>query len=309
MAGTAVIGVVFVDIKGFCYGEYAPKERNLGNIRFYHGGVSRNVAENIAHGGMPVTFVSLTDRSALGSDVVNRLKDAGADTRYVLPCEANGMGMWMVILDDQGGVAGQISCMPDISALEELIRQHGEEIIADCDNIILEMDTSEELSVMVLTLAERFGKKVYPIVGNMSVILRRRDLLARTHCFICNELEAGRLFDGDFTAFSPEEMLERLVSELKNSSLPSMVITMGEKGAVWVDRESQKSGICPSLPTRVVDSTGAGDAFLSGTVMGLTRGLPLGEAVRIGTRMASAVISTDESSCPKMAGLWDMVEC
>jgi len=309
MAGTAVIGVVFVDIKGFCYGEYAPRERNLGSIRFYHGGVSRNVAENIANGGMPVTFVSLTDRSALGTDVVNRLNDAGVDTRYVLPCEANGMGMWMVILDERGDVAGQLSCMPDISALEELIRQHGEEIVADCDNIILEMDTSEELSVMVLTLAERLGKKVYPIVGNMSVILRRRDLLARTHCFICNELEAGRLFDGDFTAFSPEEMLDRLTVELKNSSLPSMVITMGERGAVWADRDSGRSGICPAMPTRVVDSTGAGDAFLSGTVMGLTHGLPLEDAVRIGTRMASAVISTDESSCPKMEGLWDMVEC
>lgn len=305
MAGTAVIGVVFVDIKGFCYGEYAPRERNLGNIRFYHGGVSRNVAENIANGGMPVTFVSLVDNSALGKDVLQRLNTAGADTRYVLSCEANGMGMWMVILDERGNVAGQISCMPDISALEELIRQRGEEIVAGCDNIILEMDTSEELSVTVLTLAERYGKKVYPIVGNMSVILRRRDLLARTHCFICNELEAGRLFGGDFTEYTAEAMLDRLTAEIGGSSLPSMVITMGEKGSVWFDRESGKSGICPAIPTQVVDSTGAGDAFLSGTVMGLTKSLPLGDAVRIGTRMASATIATDESSCPKIDGLFE----
>ena len=83
MAGTLVIGFVFVDIKGFAKGNYNPRGRNLGQVRFIHGGVSRNVAENIANTGMPVAFASLTEDSALGNDVKKRLWARGCDTTYM----------------------------------------------------------------------------------------------------------------------------------------------------------------------------------------------------------------------------------
>lgn len=48
MPGTVVMGVIFVDIKGFPFGEYHATGTNLGSIRFVHGGVARNVAEDMA---------------------------------------------------------------------------------------------------------------------------------------------------------------------------------------------------------------------------------------------------------------------
>ena len=45
MASTVVFGVSFVDIKGFPFGKYDPRGRNLGTVQIVHGGVSRNVAE------------------------------------------------------------------------------------------------------------------------------------------------------------------------------------------------------------------------------------------------------------------------
>ena len=47
--GIVVIGAVFVDIKGFPEDAYIPDGRNAGHIEYVHGGVSRNVAENIAN--------------------------------------------------------------------------------------------------------------------------------------------------------------------------------------------------------------------------------------------------------------------
>ena len=44
-----VIGTVFVDIKGFPTDTYLPEGRNVGNIEYIDGGVSRNVAEDIAN--------------------------------------------------------------------------------------------------------------------------------------------------------------------------------------------------------------------------------------------------------------------
>lgn len=53
MPSTVVMGVIFVDIKGFPSGKYHATGTNPGNVRFVHGGVARNVAEDMARIGIP----------------------------------------------------------------------------------------------------------------------------------------------------------------------------------------------------------------------------------------------------------------
>ena len=305
MAGTLVIGFVFVDIKGFAAGNYNPIGRNLGEVRFIHGGVSRNVAENIANTGMPVAFASLTEDSALGNDVKKRLWAHGCDTAYMKTVQSGGIGTWMVILDESGNVAGQISSPPDTAALEQLIAEQGEDMIAGCDSIILELDTSEVLDEAVLALAKKYNKPVYTVVGNMSIILARPDFVSALDCFVCNEIEAGRIFGGDLTKTAPEEMLALLESRISEVGCRAMVITMGARGAVYYEQDKGIGGIVPAIPTKLVDSTGAGDAFLSGVVMGISRGLTLSRAVEAGTALASATIQTEESCAAPDAHFWE----
>lgn len=45
--GIVVLGAVFVDIKGYPLSAYIPGGRNAGRIEQVHGGVSRNVVEDI----------------------------------------------------------------------------------------------------------------------------------------------------------------------------------------------------------------------------------------------------------------------
>lgn len=298
MANTVVIGVAFVDVKGFPKGEYIPEGRNLGSVKIVHGGVSRNVVENFANVGMPVSFVSPMEDSAIGRDVERRLLNAGADLSHAVPVDDDGLGMWLVILDENGDLAGSISRMPDISVLENYIAIHGEDIVAEAENIVLEIDLNERIAERMLDLAEHYGKKVYSLVGNMSVILQRKDLLSRTACFICNEVEAEKLFEEPLSNLTPEQMCDRLPTLADGAGLSAVVVTMGADGAAYYDSETGSRGVCPVYPTEVVDTSGAGDAFFSGTVMGLTRRLPLSEAVRYGARLAAMTIASDESACP-----------
>lgn len=296
MSGTLVVGFVFVDIKGFPIGKYNTRGRNLGNVSFIHGGVSRNVAENIAGCGSRVTFASLTEDSALGNDVVKRLNLRGVDTTAMRTVENAGIGQWMVILDERGDVAGEISCPPSVDALIDLMSERGDELVSGCDNIVLEIDCSPKLDEIVLALAKKYNKPVYTVVGNMSVILSRREFLASLDTFICNEVEAGLLFSDDLSAHTPDEMLCVLKENIASVGCGAMVVTMGAKGAVYCDTRSGEAGFVPAIPTKLVDSTGAGDAFLSGTVVGLSNGMPLSEAVKVGTLLASRTIQTAEST-------------
>jgi pseudouridine kinase len=77
-----------------------------------------------------------------------------------------------------------------------------------------------------------------------------------------------------------------------------MVVTMGGAGAVYASMDGE-CGHCPAPRTEVRDTTGAGDAFFAGVVIGLTYGKDLGESCSIGTRLANSVIVTDENVCPR----------
>ena len=44
-----VIGAVFVDVKGYPEANFIPTGRNAGRVEHVHGGVGRNVAEDIAN--------------------------------------------------------------------------------------------------------------------------------------------------------------------------------------------------------------------------------------------------------------------
>ena len=290
-----VIGAVFVDVKGFAREKYMPLERNVGDVQVVAGGVSRNVAENLTRLGLEPQFVSMVDDDGLGAQVRDGLAALGVDVRHVIPAP-KGMGMWLAILDEKGDLAGSISRQPDYSALEDYLRRNGDAIMAGTDGVALDFDMSAEISELVTALAKKHGKPVYAIVGNMGVILRHPELLHDVACFICNEMEAGRLFRADLTELTPEEMLEALKRGSAVAGIPAMVITMGPKGAVYLDNRSGEFGFCPPLEVQVVDTTGAGDAFFSAAVAALMGGVPLSQAVQEGTKLAAKTLQV-EGSC------------
>ncbi len=59
--GIVVFGATFVDIKGYPLTQYIEAGRNVGRVIQVHGGVARNVAEDIANVELRPTFVSVVD--------------------------------------------------------------------------------------------------------------------------------------------------------------------------------------------------------------------------------------------------------
>ncbi|MBP3622470.1 MAG: bifunctional hydroxymethylpyrimidine kinase/phosphomethylpyrimidine kinase [Oscillospiraceae bacterium] len=292
-----VVGAVFVDVKGFPEDNYIPTGRNAGRVEFVHGGVGRNVAEDIANVELRPRFVSLVDDNAEGEAVLKKLRNHKVNTDYVLSVP-DGMGMWLAVFDNSGDLAGSISKRPDPSALAQLLEEKGDEIFADADSIVVEIDLDKEVVKQVFKYAEKYHKKVYAVVANMSIASQRRDFLQSTDCFVCNVLEAGILFVTDFSQLSPEELCEELSQRVISARIPAVVVTMGSKGSVYADMQGNK-GVCPAETVQVRDTTGAGDAFCAGVAMGLTYGKTMPEALEIGTRLAASVITVSENVCPR----------
>ena len=292
-----VLGTVFVDIKGFPDDVYSPTGRNAGRVETVHGGVGRNVAEDIANVELRPKLVSIVDDTAAGAEVLAKLRRHKVNTDYVLT-QPDGMGIWLAVFDNHGDLAGSISKRPSMDALVGLLDEKGDEIFADADSIVVEIDMDHDIIKQVFRYAEKYGKKVFAVVSNMVIASQRRDFLQSIDCFVCNQQEAGILFVDDFSSLTPEELTEELYDRICRANIPSMVITLGSRGSVYASRDGER-GFFPPEAVKVRDTTGAGDAFCAGVAVGLTYGKSLREAVEIGTHLAASVITVSESTCPR----------
>ena len=295
--GIVVIGTVFVDIKGYPITKYIPGGRNAGRVVQVHGGVSRNVVEDIANVELRPTFVSAVDPDGIGRDVIEKLTRHKVNTRYIrfVP---DGMGTWLAVFDNSGDVIASISKRPDTTVIGEILNEQVDEIFAEADSIAVEIDIEEKILKRIFQLAEKHGKRVYALVSNMTIAMERRDLLRRVDCLVCNAQEAGLFFSEDYSGITPDRMAEVLASRIQDGAIPRMVVTMGGEGAVYASREGE-NGTVPAVNVDIVDTTGCGDAFFAGVCIGLSYGKNLENACQIGTRLASSVIATRENVCPR----------
>ncbi len=295
--GIVVIGATFVDIKGFPCDTYLPTGRNVGYVEYIHGGVARNLVEDIANVELRPTFISIVDDTPLGTDVLQKLINHKVNVDYVQRIP-DGMGTWLAVFDNNGDVAGSISKRPNMLPVLKLLEEKGDEIFSQADAAVIEVDIDKEIVKTVLDLCEKHGKKVFGLVSNMAIAAKRRDLLRRYTCFICNQQEAGQLFMDDYSDKTPGEMRDILADKLPKAQIPSMVVTMGAQGAVYADLQGNK-GVCPARNVQVKDTTGAGDAFCAGVSIGLTYGKTLPDAIDIGSALAASVIISSENVCPR----------
>jgi len=295
--GIVVIGAVFVDVKGYPETTFVPTGRNVGRVEQIHGGVGRNVAEDIANCELRPTFVSLVDKSGTGADVIKKLNNHKVNTDYIRATR-DGMGTWLAIFDNDGDVAASISKRPDLLPIADILDDKGDEIFENADSVIIEIDVDKEIVKRTFKLAKKYNKKVFAVVANMSIALERRDFLQSIDCFVCNLQEAGILFSDDYSGRTVEEMIEIISAKVQAARIPSMIVTMGGAGAVYADMQGDK-GFCPARRVEVKDTTGAGDSFCAGVSIGLTYGKTLKEACEIGAMLAASVIVTSENVCPR----------
>ncbi len=295
--GIALIGATFVDIKGYPLNQYIPAGRNSGRVVEVHGGVCRNIAEDIANVELRPTFVSLVDESGTGADVVRKLKKHQCNTDYIRTVK-DGMGTWLAVFDNSGDVVASISKRPDLSEIERILDEEGDEIFANADSIAAEFDIEVPILKRILALAAKYDKKVYCPISNMSIAIERRDLLKQIDCLVCNQQEAGILFSEDYDDVTPDELAQILLKKIQMAQIPGIVVTMGGQGAVYAT-ENGNHGFCQAHKVDVIDTTGCGDAFFAGVAIGLTYGKTIEEACKIGNRLAASVIITDENVCPR----------
>ena len=214
-----VIGSVFVDIKGYPSRTYIPGGRNAGKVRYVHGGVSRNIAEDLGNLGLEPVYLSLVDPNGVGEDVLLRLQEHGVDVSLVRQTP-EGMGTWLAVFDNNNDVCASISHRPDMMPLLKLLQDKGNTIFPAAESVLLELDLDEPVVEELYRLKAKHGTKVYAAVSNINIALDRRAYLQQTDCFVCNRQEAGVLFSVEFSGENPEALARQLSELVTGAEIP-----------------------------------------------------------------------------------------
>jgi ribokinase len=111
-------------------------------------------------------------------------------------------------------------------------------------------------------------------------------LLALADPLVVNEHEAAFLLGVPEVPSGPPENHAR---RLLDAGPHSAVVTLGRRGAALADAAG--ASYVPAPAKKVVDTTGAGDAFVGALAVALARGDDLRAAVRAGTRVGSAAVT------------------
>ena len=164
--------------------------------------------------------------------------------------------------------------------------------------------TQGEVPIEVMIAAAEVGKKIgAQVVMNPAPVREYpKELLMNVDILVPNEHEAKAM-----TGMSTDNMVDAVEAAqvLQERGPGCVIITRGEKGAVWSSAEG--SGQAAAFKVSAVDTVAAGDAFCGGLAAGLARGVSLAEAMRWASA-AGALAATVRGAVPSLPSLAQVTE-
>jgi ribokinase len=248
----------------------------------HNGGKGANQAAAAALLGASVTFLGRVGDDEFGEPLVQALQEKGIDTSLVERASGASTGAAFITVTPDGENAITVAPGANRSlAPEDVDAAAG--AIGDARVFVAQMEIPAH---SVLRAVEISADKDTRALVNLAPMFEvPRELLEKLDPLVVNEHEAafllGREVEGVDGALSA-------APELLSLGPRSAVITIGEDGAVLADGESVDHFPAPEV--EVVDTTGAGDAFVGALATQLARGASLQEAVAYAVRAGAAAV-------------------
>lgn len=243
------------------------------------GGTSAGKALTLARLGVDVTL-----RTALGDDDASHaIVHALAHPRLTLAAH-RGHGPserhLNLMTPDGGRLSIYLHLPPDPGPAPEAVR----DAVATADVVVADLaDHTRE----ILHLAAEAGREIWCDLHDWDGTAPYHREFADTADVLV--VSGDRLPD-------PRAFLEaRVVAGARWA-----ICTLGARGAVGLGRDEGWVEVPARPVTRVVDTNGAGDAFVAGALCGRLDGLPLGECLQLGTVAGAITVGSPELSCPSL---------
>jgi ribokinase len=240
------------------------------------GGKGSNQAVGAARLGATSHLVARIGRDLLGEIAVRLYAEEGVGTEHLTRVAEAATGVGLITLNE----AGDNQIIIDLGAnllLSPADVDAAEAQIAASDLVAAVLEIPVDTAAHAMTVARRHGVPTLlnpaPAQPLDAAVLREVGVLTP------NEGELRILL-----GLAPDDPTETplLARRLQERGVRNLVVTRGARGALVIEESGAVTEI-PGVPTEVVDTTGAGDAFNSALAVALAEGTPLVAAAQFAT--------------------------
>ncbi|GIV64783.1 MAG: carbohydrate kinase [Bellilinea sp.] len=293
-----IIGAASLDVLGQPIGVPEPGTSNPAHVRTSFGGVARNVAENLARLGQPVTLISAVGKDDLGSQLLQHTASAGVEVSHCLQVSDAGTAAYIAILDENGNLYYGLDDMSILRHISSAYLRSLADLFAKSALVFVDANLAPATLRTVFSLAKRHNIPVCADATSTPLAKRFENHLSRLFLLNANRSEASALLYNRIVVNDVSSALAA-AREFVRLGVEIAVIPIGEGGVCYAT--SQTSGHIPAVLTRIVDSIGAGDALTATTLFGILNDMDIDEAVRLGVTAASLTLTHTGAVVPNLS--------
>ncbi len=258
------------------------------------GGKGSNQAVAAARLDAEVRLITKLGRDAFGAMARKFYEEQGMSLDHVLEDAEESSGTATILVDHATsentivvvpGACGKLTVAEVEAARDE---------ITSADIFLTQLELPIPPTIRGIEIAHEAG---VPVILNPAPALPvPAEILAKVDYLTPNETEALGLIGSD-TSIDPQD-LDTLADRLLQTGAKNVVLTLGEKGA-FVKNASLREFVPAFSIGKVVETTGAGDAFAGGFAVALAEGKSIVEATRYGCAVAGISV-TRAGTAPSM---------
>lgn len=280
-----VIGGVNIDVSAAMSAPFVKGDSIPGKVTMSCGGVAHNIAHNLCLLGHRVRFVTVFGGDEFGRLCQEQCAQSGMDLSLTERDPSARNGLYLCVNNPDGDM---VAAVADMDILERITPEFLERRIEDI-NLSELVVTDTNLSVQALTYlldhvdAPMMVDTVSSAKAPRIIEALQQSATRRLHTLKLNQLEvyqAGGFFS----------TIEQSAQWLTSLGVQYVYVTLGNQGVYCTDGFSEYR--MPAMPVEVVNTTGAGDAFLAGLAHAHVSGIAFPDTAQMGLRAARATLLT-----------------
>ena len=291
----SVIGGANVDLSATLNDAFIAADSNPGHIEVGYGGVARNIAHNLSLLGAKTQLLTVFGGDLFGGLLHDYCKQQGIDIHLSERDSSLRSGIYLCLNNRSGEMIAAVADTEAIRTItpEWLAKRSGE--INLSDYIVADTNLTEDSIrwLMENVTAPLFIDGVSSTKAHRVVNALQKAKLPYLHTLKLNLKEALAVTNTTTYAEAAQALL--------NMGVAHVYITLSAEGVYC--RNAAEEWLFPALPGDIVNTTGAGDAFLAGVVYAYTKGIDFPKTAQYGLMAARATLMSPKAVNPDIANI------
>jgi pseudouridine kinase len=258
------------------------------------GGVARNIAENLARLAAPVALITAIGDDSSGKALLAHAETAGIDTRGTLRLAGVCSGTYTAVLDDHGEMMLALADMALYDQLTPAFLDARQPQRAVAALTVADMNLPQDTLRMLIDDAVRDAIPLVIVAVSQPKMAHLPQDLSGLRLLILNRGELETRVG--FASASDEDFI-RACKIVQDQGAQDVIVTLGGTGVIYT--KNGGIGHIEAQEAKIVDVTGAGDAFAAAVCWSLFQGSDdLELACRRGLQLSAMTLECEETVCP-----------